>query len=120
MKRRIFKSIITGAAALFMSVALVGCDSSISVVKDGSPYDYPDQTWGEVLDDTCKNGEWESFTGEDDETIVEYNGVVRETEVDLCIQFEVDEDEFEIVYMNVDGESCDIYDIAEIVDTLFE
>lgn len=120
MKKRGMKSIIIGAAAILMSVTLVGCDSEISVVKDGSPYDYPDKTWGEVLDDTCKNGEWESFTGENDETIVEYNGVVKETEADLCIQFEVDDDEFEIVYMDVEGESCDIYEIAEIVEVLFE
>ncbi len=120
MKRRIFKSILTGATALLMSVTLVGCDSDISVVQDGSPYDYPDKTWGEVLDETCKKGEWESFTGENDETIVEYNGVVKETEADLCIQFEVDDEEFEIVYMDVDGESCDMYEIVEIVEVLFE
>ena len=135
MKRRIFKSILTGATALLMSVTLVGCDSDISVVQDGSPYDYPDKTWGEVLDETCKKGEWESFTGENDETIVEYNGVVKETAgfagykvgskkhyCSLCDgpEFGVDDEEFEIVYMDVDGESCDMYEIVEIVEVLFE
>ena len=51
---------------------------------------------------------------------MEYNGVVKSTGVDLCIQFKVDDDEFEIAYMEVDGENCSLLEIASVVAVLFE
>ncbi len=115
-KKRILMSFVTFVAA----VAMVGCSVDTSVVEDGSPYDYPDKTWGEVLEDVCDDGEWESFVSEDDEDIVEFNGTIDETGAEICIQFEIDDDEFEISYMDVDGEVCDEYETAEIVALLFE
>lgn len=105
-------------AVVILAVALLGSD--ISTVKNGSPYDYPDKTWGEVLDESCKNSDWSSFTSEDGDSVVEYNGVVKSTGVDLCIQFKVDDDEFEIAYMEVDGENCSLLEIASVVAVLFE
>ena len=99
-------------------MVLLGSD--ISTVKNGSPYDYPDKTWGEVLDESCKDSDWSSFTSEDGDSVVEYNGVVKSTGVDLCIQFKVDDDEFEIAYMEVDGENCSLLEIASVVAVLFE
>lgn len=118
-KKKLF--IIVGvilAAIIIIAVCFSGSD--ISTVKNGSPYDYPDKTWGEALDEVCKKSEWDSFTSEDGDSIVEYNGVIKSSGLDICIQFEVDDDEFEIKYMEVDGESCSLLEIAAVVTAIFE
>ena len=55
-------------AVVILAVALLGSD--ISTVKNGSPYDYPDKTWGEVLDESCKDSDWSSFTSEDGDSFL--------------------------------------------------
>lgn len=120
MLQRRIKSIALSMLVVFTTIVLVACAPDVSTVKDGSPYDYPDKTWGEALDDVCKKADWDSFVSDDDEDIIEFNGVLKENDVKLCIQFEVDDDEFEIKYMEVDGESCSQYEMAEIVALIFE
>lgn len=120
MKVRKVKSIFISFVIMMMSIILVACSSDISVVEYGSPYDYPDKTWGEALDGVCRNGKWDSFVSDDDENIVEYNGVIEESDVNICIQFEVDGNEFQIKYMEIDGESCSTLEIAAVVAEIFE
>lgn len=120
MLRRKIKAVFLSVLVVITAMILVACAPDASVVKDGSPYDYPDKTWGEALDDVCKKGDWDSFVSDDDEDIVEFNGVLKENDVELCIQFKVDDDEFEIKYMEVDGESCNELEMSEIVALIFE
>ena len=95
--------------------------SAVDIVKNGAPYDYPDQPWGEKLDLLCSDGEWKEFESEDGETIVEFNGTLITTESNLCAQFIVDceEQTFILDYMDLDGEVFSGDDINEVVDSLF-
>lgn len=124
MKRKVFgKMAVFTLVLAFIMVVFASCDSAeISLVKNGTPNDYPDKTWGEVLEDTCEDCEWEYFEADDGDDIVEFNGVIEETDVPLCIQFDIDvEDEtFKVNYMEVDGEDLDIYSMSAVVEELFE
>ncbi len=118
-KKKLF--IIVGVIiAVIIAIAVCFSGSDVATVKNGSPYDYPDKTWGEALDEVCKKSEWDSFTSDDGDSIVEYNGVIKTSGLDLCIQFEVDDNEFEVVYMEVDGESCDLLETAAVIEEIFE
>jgi hypothetical protein len=122
------KFIIIGiivAVVLILLIAIISSGSSlddedyIDVVKTGMPYAYPDQTWGEALDDLCgSSGEWKSFMGtdedNDDEEVrcVEFNGTVTETDEEIRIQWICDEEpdddgtiEYELRYIEIDGEN---------------
>ena len=109
--------------ALILSVTmLASCGGpDVSLVKDGSPTDYPDMTWGEALEQVCTDCEWTSFVSEDDRSIVEFNGTMIGSESALCIQFEVDEadETFETIYMDIDGEECDIITMSAVIDEIF-
>ena len=109
-------------AMLFMAVCLTSCEISyIDGVKSGSPNDYPDMTWGDQLDAVCSGSEWTEFETEDGRYIVEYNGTIDASGSEICIQYEIfaEDDSFEICYMDIDGEECDLYEISEVVDILF-
>lgn len=100
----------------------------IDVVKTGMPYAYPDQTWGEELDILCgDSGKWSTFIGADDDLrYVEFNGTVSETDEKLCIQWRCDEPdddlvEFEIMYIEIDGENYSTEDgINSMIVYVFE
>lgn len=136
------KFIIIGiivAVVLILLIAIVSSGSSlddedyIDVVKTGMPYAYPDQTWGDALDDLCgSSGEWESFMGtvddEDDEIrCVEFNGTATETGEDIRIQWKCDEEpdddgtiEYELRYIEIDGENYSTDDgMSTFIDYMF-
>ena len=97
----------------------------VDVVKDGMLYYISDdETVGEAFEDFFANPEWESFETEDGEIIVEFNGECEfyGDEADCCIQFEVDEDgeEFEVVYIDIDGESMNDFEIVSILEAIYE
>lgn len=97
----------------------------VDVVKDGMLYNISDdETVGEAFEDFFANPEWESFETEDGEIIVEFNGECEfyGDEADCCIQFEVDEDgeEFEVVYIDIDGESMNDFEIVSILEAIYE
>lgn len=84
----------------------------IDVVKTGMPYAYPDQTWGEELEVLCGNsGKWRTFiAADDDRRCVEFNGTTTDTDEKIRIQWVCDEPEndyveFEIAYIEIDGEN---------------
>lgn len=95
----------------------------IDIVKTGIPYAYPDQTWGEELDILCADsGDWRTFISTDEERLVEFNGVITDTGEKLCIQWrctdeEDDMVEFEIRYIEIDGEN---YSTEEGIDAMIE
>lgn len=95
--------------------------SAVDIVKNGAPYDYPNQTWGYTMDLVCRDGEWKEFVSEDGDTIAEFNGTLITTESNLCAQFIVDceEQTFILDYMDLDGEVFSGDDINEVVDSLF-
>jgi hypothetical protein len=115
------KFIIIGvivAVVLILIIAIAGSSSEpddsayIDVVKTGVPYAYPDQTWGDALEDLCgSSGDWKSFIGSSDGgRYVEFNGTTTRTDEKICIQWrcedpDADTVEFELRYIEFDGEN---------------
>lgn len=98
-------------------------DEYVEMVQEGSLYYFPDETIEDAFNEFFGEPEWKSFVSEDGNRIVEFNG---ECEYDgesenLCMQFEVDEEtgEFEIIYVDIAGESFEYDELSDILDVIF-
>lgn len=116
---------ITGLVLVLslITIMLASCVySATDIVKEGTPNDYPNQTWGETLDIVCRDGKWIEFETDDGDTMVQFDGTIKATDVALCMQFKVDCDEntFIVDYVDVDGEELDLISTTALIRTLFE
>lgn len=106
-------------------LAAVFSTDYVEVVQDGMLYNISDdETIGEAFEDFFDEPEWDTFESDKGKRIVEFNGVCEYygDEADVCIQFEVDEDgeEFEVTYIDIDGESLNDWEIVEVLEAIYE
>lgn len=98
-------------------------DKYVDIVQEGSMYYFPDETVEDAFNDFFAYPEWKSFVSEAGDRIVEFNGTCEYYGEDenLCMQFVVDEEtgEFEIIYVDIAGESFEYEDLDYILDTIF-
>lgn len=134
-KQKITRIVIGCVCLLIAAIMMVGdgiggasrtsdYDSAyINVVKTGGFFNYPGEAIGEAFEDFFSNPEWETFTSEDGDTIVEFNGrcYLYDEKVNCCIQFTVyDDGTFETSYADLDGDSLTQYEINELYEVIFE
>ena len=107
--------------SIIIKVLLLDDYFTISGIKNGYPYAYPNKTWGDTLEETCRDSKWKTYTNGSNDTIVEYNGIVKQTNEKLRILFNSSDDkEYVIDYMYVDGMSCSDEEIDAVISALFE
>lgn len=111
--------------ALVAVLAIVLSDKYVPIVKEGYLEDYSDEiTVGDAFEGFFANGVWTEFKTEKDDIIVEFNGECEygDDMVDVCIQFEVDEDEetFEVVCIERDDELLSRRERVYLLETVYE
>lgn len=91
----------------------------IDQIKYSEFYDYPGVTMDELFDSAFVDGEWKHLESKSDYDLISYDGEkhVDHDIHDISIVF-IDEglDEFEVLYVVVDGEELDTYDSNEFLD----
>lgn len=134
-KKKSVIGIVVGCVCLIIAAVLIfgdalsasekagGEDKYVELVQEGSLYYFPDETIEEAFNDFFADPEWKSFVSEDGDRIVEFNGGCEYYGEDenFCMQFEVDAEaeEFEIIYVDIAGESFGYEDLDEILDAIF-
>lgn len=111
-KRKWWKILIIILALIFICLLWIGSGSDGSekeiedYVKSGTYKEYTSVSLGEVLEYNWKDGQWDSFEAENDGNsfqVVEYAADEnRSTYVQFAV--DVDEENFEMVYMKKEGE----------------
>lgn len=102
-------------------------DSHITLVKGGSPFAYPDRTYGEAFDAFFDSPSWTYFEGTDDygesQDIVEFTGkcIYQDVEVEVCLQFILDMDNgsFETSYLSFNDVPQNILMLAGLMEAVF-
>lgn len=95
----------------------------IDQVKHSEFYDYPGVTMDELFNSAFVDGEWKHLESSSDYDIISYDGEkhVDHDVYNISIVF-IDEglDEFEVLYVVVDGEELDTYDSNDFLDYIIE
>ncbi len=97
-------------------------DEIIDIVRNGYFEELPEPTVGEAFEEFFDDPEWTSFTTNEGETAVEFNGVcaLDGEDADCCIQFKVFEDgSFETQYVEIDGEALTDEDVIVMYETIY-
>lgn len=114
-------------------------DSHVLGVKNGHPFDYPDQTYGDAFEDFFSYPTWKYFVGtkegadedgdgkpdyeEKNVDIVEFTGYCTylDTEVKAQMQFTLDEesDTFEVTYLSFNDVPQNMLMLYGLLDTVF-
>ena len=136
-KKKKIIGIVVGCVCLIVAAVLIFGDAFsageksgdskdeqyLDIVQEGSMYYFPDETVEEAFNDFFVDPEWKTFISEDGERIVEFNGecTYGDEAANCCIQFTVDEDEgeFEITYIDIDGEQFTGSDVNDILEIIF-
>lgn len=114
-------------------------DKHVLGVKNGHPFDYPDQTYGDAFDNFFSYPTWKYFVGtkegpdedgdgkpdyeENDVDIVEFTGYCTylDTEVKALLQFTLDKDTttFEATYLSFNDVPQNMLMLYNLLDTVF-
>lgn len=114
-------------------------DSHVQGVKNGYPFDYPDQTYGEAFEEFFSYPTWKYFVGtkegpdedgdgkpdyeEKNVDIVEFTGycMYQDTEVKALVQFTLDpgENTFEATYLSYNDVPQNMLMLYDLLDTVF-
>lgn len=125
------KHILLTLLAIFSCCILAACggeDPHVTAVKEGSPYDYPNQTYGEEFEDFFASPSWEYFEGSTEDSdevsdVVEFTGrcTYQGVEVDVLIQFTLDMDDgsFEMTYLAFNDVPQDMIMMAGLMEAVF-
>lgn len=101
-------AVVSGVLMIAIAVGFGGGSRYVDMVRNGYPEIYPDITYGQAFDAFFSDGEWEYFTSDRGEKVVEFNGscLSGSDRVSVTIQFLVDEDQgtFEVYTAAIDGE----------------
>lgn len=93
------------------------------MVKNGSPYSYPNQTYGEEFDSFFEDPSWSYFSSTDNEDVVEFRGSCSYggENADILIQFVIFEDSgtFDFTYMEMNGVEQDEWSMWALIDAVF-
>ena len=135
-KEKIKRSIIGCAFLLLGAIFMIGDaiggasrtadDSSkyISIVKNGALYAYSEQTVGNAFENFFAEPKWVSFTSDDGDIVVEFNGecTFNGEDVNCCIQFIVNKEteEFYTDYADIDGTPLSDSDIDDMYDVIYD
>ena len=79
------------------------------------------KTYGEAFEEYFDSPEWSYFKTDDDRDIVEFTGIRRGNSYDyeVCIQYEVGEEKFYLVYYEVNGMSMGEDEYLALLDEIF-
>lgn len=96
----------------------------IDFVKQGSPVDYPNITYEKAFNNYFGDCKWTYFKSEDDEDVVEFNGICsyRGQDAKIKIQFllDVSGGTFVAYTAAIDGVLQSTLDLQYIITTVFE
>lgn len=91
-------------------------------VADYDMKSYGTKTYGEALDDYCTNTKWESFTTDNGEEVVEFNGKAyyKGSEKKVRIQFLIADDceSYTLTYFAFDETACSWQQVDEFYKTI--
>ncbi len=119
-------SLVSLIASIFLLliVVLMPTDKDyIDAVRKTSPEAYPNVTYEQAFDNFFGNGKWEYFKTSDGTQIVEFDGKATYggEPADVCFQFTLDmeNEQYQLQYMDIDGVSQDWFSMAAMLDTIF-
>lgn len=93
----------------------------ISIVKDGSFYDYPTTTIGDGFDDFFADSHWEFVSSDSPYNVIRFTGIADRDgeEVDVIIDFVLTDKSFEIHSFTVNGKELSEEQINAMIETIF-
>ena len=119
-KRYIVGGILLAIGLLWALSDAFGFGGNISTVKNGTFYAYPDVKIGKAFNDFFNDPEWDSYTDNNGDEIVEFTGecTYYDEPAEAKIIFIVNEDDtFDVDYITIDGE---YFSISEVLPIIFE
>lgn len=93
-----------------------GEDKYVSMVKNGTFYDYPDVTVGDMVKVALDDLSWESFVADDGNRYVNATGIMEGSE--LLLQFRIKGDTFELNALECDGEATTQYERNVLLEAM--
>lgn len=93
----------------------------IKIIKEGSPEEYDEITYGDAFSDFFSDPDWEYVPSENGKDIVQFTGgcLYAEKDITVCIKFIIKDKTFQCTYMDYDGEKQDQDEINYMIDTVF-
>ena len=76
-----------------------------NIVRKGSIESFPDVVFGDVFDNFFDNPTWLGYIRKDNQKVVEFSGnaLLDGNSVLVKVLFEIDKQDFNIIYLSVDG-----------------
>lgn len=105
---------------VILVIAFIYREIQITQVQEGSPQLYPNSTWGEALEYSFDEIQWDAFTAITGEEIVEFRGVTKGTRQQCLIQFSIEESRFDIYAMEINNIPQSNFMIGTLVIAIFE
>lgn len=119
-------SIFLTFGAMFLALVLYLTPSGneyIEMVKNGTPNDSNEITYGEALDNFFSEPDWKYYKTSDGEKIVEFTGNCKYhgESAELCFQFHISDDNesFTIEHFEIDGKSKSIWSAGAALEAAF-
>lgn len=125
-KRNYWQWLLIGIMVLLLCIScsrtLISDDVMVTMVTEGTLEEYPNQKIGEAFDAFFDECNWEYFKSEDGQDIVEFNGKYDDSgeNIDICIQYEILKDKFEVQYFSSGGIPSTIEDYLLLMKLVFE
>lgn len=111
-------------SALLMITLFVGCgsqyDDNVITVREGRFNGYPNVPVGAAFDQFFSDGQWDSFTSTNNETVVEFKGSCKWNDIPakLRMQFTVSGEHFEVNYFAIDGNPVTIEEGIDSIEKI--
>lgn len=111
-------------AAVFLIAMHQRSSRYIDFVKQGSPIDYPDITYEQAFNNYFGNCEWTYFKSDDDEDVVEFNGLCsyggKDAKIKIQFLLDVSDGSFIAYTAAIDGVLQSTLELQYIISTVFE